>query len=258
LELGHLAAEVRRSYKVEIAHCIHDYHMRPPAGESAEEEIEKLKQLLERMGQVNPYALEEYEQKLERYNFLTAQARDLTEALDKLHKAIIKINRTSRKRFREAFDAVNAKFEQVFPVLFNGGHAHLQLEPDKDLLEAGVEIIVQPPGKRFQNLELLSGGEKALTAVALLFSMFLVKPTPFCLLDEVDAPLDEANVDRFNRMLRQLSSRSQFVVITHNQRTMEMADRLYGFTMEEAGVSKVVTVKLRREDRQVQLAEAAG
>jgi chromosome segregation protein len=164
---------------------------------------------------------------------------------------IIKINKTSRSRFREAFDAINAKFQEVFPRLFRGGRAHLVLEDCQDILEAGVDIVSQPPGKKLQNIELLSGGEKALTAVALLFSIFLIKPTPFCLLDEVDAPLDDVNIERFNQMVKEMSTGSQFIIITHNKRTMEMLDRLYGITMEEPGISTFVSVQFERRDKPV-------
>jgi chromosome segregation protein len=198
------------------------------------------------MGEVNLMAIEESEELQKRYDFLTSQKADLESAIARLESAIEKINRASRKRFREVFDAVNAKFQEVFPHLFRGGRATLALTNESDLLETGVEIAANPPGKKIlQNIELLSGGEKALTAVALLFAIFLVKPSPFCVLDEVDAPLDEANVGRFNQAVRDMTDRSQFIIVTHNQRTMEIADRLCGVTMEEPGVSKLVAVSLR-------------
>jgi len=248
LETMHLAADTRRNHRAEITECLYDFHLLPPPAQEARQEAERLRAAIEQLGEVNPNALEEYEENLKRYDFLTSQARDLNESLEKLEQVILKINRTSRKRFREAFDAINEKFQEVFPRLFNGGSACLRLEEGKDLLEAGVEIVIQPPGKKLQNMEALSGGEKALTAVALLFSIYLVKPTPFCLLDEVDAPLDEANIDRFNRMVDHLSQTSQFVIITHNKRTMEHIGRLYGVTMEEPGVSKIITIKIRHQD----------
>ncbi|MEI8356106.1 MAG: AAA family ATPase, partial [Deltaproteobacteria bacterium] len=150
------------------------------------------------------------------------------------------------KRFHETFLLVNAKFQEVFPRLFCGGKAELKLTNEADLLETGIDIIVQPPGKKLQNITLLSGGEKALTAVALMFSIFLIKPTPFCLLDEVDAPLDDANIRRFNEMIRELSGDSQFIMITHNKNSMSAADCLYGVTMEDPGVSRLVSVKLNQ------------
>jgi chromosome segregation protein len=198
------------------------------------------------MGEINLTAIEESEELQKRFDFLTAQKADLESAIGQLETAIEKINRASRKRFREVFDAVNTKFQEVFPRLFGGGRAHLQLNDEGDLLETGVEIVANPPGKKVaQNIELLSGGEKALTAVSLLFAIFLIKPSPFCVLDEVDAPLDEANVGRFNQAVRDMTDRSQFILISHNRRTMEIADRLCGITMEEPGVSKLVAVNLR-------------
>ncbi len=169
-------------------------------------------------------------------------------AVEQLEKAIQKINRTSRKLFRDTFGAINDKFQEVFPRLFRGGRARLSLtgEGDGDILEAGVEIMAQPPGKKNSTVDQLSGGEKALTAVALIFSIFLIKPSPFCVLDEVDAPLDDANVDRYNEIVREMTDRSQFIVITHNKRTMEIADNLYGVTMQEPGVSRLVSVNINK------------
>src|SRR4029077_17856464 len=191
-------------------------------------------------------AIEDSDAAQKRFDFLTSQKADLESAISQLETAIERINRASRKRFRETFDAVNAKFREVFPRLFGGGRAHLALTDADDMLETGVEIAANPPGKKvMQNIELLSGGEKALTAVSLLFAIFLVKPSPFCLLDEVDAPLDEANVGRFNDVVREMTDRSQFIMITHNRRTMEIADRLCGITMEEPGASKLVAVSLK-------------
>ncbi len=180
----------------------------------------------------------------ERHAFLAAQKEDLEKSLEDLTKAIQRINRTTRERFSTAFDEINAKFSELFPRLFQGGRAQLRLLEEDNLLESGVEIFVQLPGKKALPLHSLSGGESALTAISLIFSIFLVKPSPFCLLDEVDAPLDDANVDRFNGMVREMSSRYQFLIITHNKRTMELADVLYGITMEKPGISKTVSVKL--------------
>jgi chromosome segregation protein len=223
-----------------------DYHMRRLYADAEESRAGELRGLIERMGEINLTAIEESAELEQRFEFLTKQRDDLESAIGQLETAIERINRASRKRFRETFDAVNDKFKDVFPRLFGGGGAHLALTDDRDLLETGVEIFANPPGKKVsQNIELLSGGEKALTAVSLLFAIFLVKPSPFCVLDEVDAPLDEANVGRFNQMVRQMTDRSQFILVTHNRRTMEIADRLCGITMEEPGVSKLVSVNLR-------------
>ncbi|HPX61727.1 MAG TPA: chromosome segregation protein SMC [Deltaproteobacteria bacterium] len=204
----------------------------------------ELQRLLDEMGEVNLMAIDECAGMEERFNFLSAQKDDLEESMRGLQQAIQKINRTTRQRFLETYNQVNAKFQEVFPRLFCGGQAELRLTNEEDLLETGIDIIVQPPGKKLQNVTLLSGGEKALTAVALIFSIFLIKPTPFCLLDEVDAPLDDANIGRFNEMVREMSAISQFIVITHNKTTMQVADMLYGITMEAPGTSKMVSVRL--------------
>jgi chromosome segregation protein len=232
-----------------LAEVITDFHLRELSGDVEEARIRELRGLVERMGEVNLMAISESAELEQRYEFLTTQKADLESAISRLETAINKINLASRKRFREVFDTVNAKFQEVFPHLFGGGKAHLALTDESDMLETGVEIIANPPGKKMmQNLELLSGGEKALTAVSLLFAIFLVKPSPFCVLDEVDAPLDEANVGRFNQAVKEMTDQAQFIIVTHNQRTMEIADKLCGITMEESGVSKLVAVNLRGRD----------
>lgn len=212
--------------------------------DSARAELGRLRDQMAALGEVSLGALEEYAELEERHKFLTEQQADLERSLEHLQQAIARINRETRARFAETFEAINAQFTALFPRLFQGGRAELALTDEGDLLETGIEIIAQPPGKKLQNVLLLSGGEKALSAVALIFAIFLVRPSPFCLLDEVDAPLDEANIGRFNELVREMSGKSQFLLITHNKRTMEMADTLYGITMEEPGVSKVVSVKL--------------
>ncbi len=214
-----------------------------PEGEQ-ESRRDYLRRRLEQMGPVNAMAEEEYEEAQGREVFLTEQRDDLLRSVSDLRKAIAEMDRESRKRFRETFDAVDAQFREIFPKLFRGGHARLILTDPNDMLTTGVDIEVCPPGKRLQNVTLLSGGEKALTAVSLIFSIFMLKPTPFSILDEVDAPLDEANVGRFAEMVRQMSEMSQMIVITHSRRTMEAAQMLYGVTMEDAGISKIVSVKL--------------
>ena len=196
------------------------------------------------MGDVNLSAIQEYDDVAKRYEFLSKQESDLIEAKELLKKVIDKINRICSKRFRETFEQVNERFTKVFPVLFGGGEARLILIEDVEKGEMGIDIEAKPPGKKLQNVSLLSGGEKALTAVSLIFSIFLVKPSPYCLLDEVDAPLDDANVSRFNDLVREMSKRSQIIVVTHNKYTMEVAKKLFGVTMEEKGVSKMVSVNL--------------
>ncbi|MFH1875019.1 MAG: chromosome segregation protein SMC [Pseudomonadota bacterium] len=215
--------------------------------EAEERAVEDLKSRVDSIGSVNVDAIREYEELSSRYEFINKQYEDLEVSLNALRQAITKINKISRQRFRQTFDNVNEKFQEVFPRLFEGGKAKLLLTDEENLLESGVEIVVQPPGKRLQSITLLSGGEKALTAIAFIFSIFMTKPSPFCLLDEVDAPLDDANVDRFNKMIRTMTSYSQFVLITHNKRTMELADTLYGVTMQEPGVSKMVAVRLNQD-----------
>jgi chromosome segregation protein len=254
-----LEEQVTDRYRdVLLAGVVHDYHLRPLFAQTEEQRATELRGLIERMGEINLTAIEESEELQRRFDFLTTQRSDLESAISQLESAIEKINRASRRRFRETFDAVNAEFEAIFPRLFGGGKAHLQLTDEGDLLETGIEIIANPPGKKVsQNIELLSGGEKALTAVSLLFAIFLVKPSPFCVLDEVDAPLDEANVGRFNQVVREMTDRSQFILITHNRRTMEIADRLCGITMEEPGVSKLVSVNLRGGGARIGHAEVA-
>ncbi len=231
-------------HDVDLTMVLGDYHLRQVPGPEDIDRREQLDKSLKSMGSINLMAIEECAEVEGRFNFLVAQREDLEQAAALLKQAIARINRASRERFREAFDAVNETFQKMFPRLFRGGEARLELTESEDILEAGLEIFVTPPGKKLQSVSLLSGGEKALTATALVFSMFLVKPSPFCILDEVDAPLDDANVTRFNEVLREMSAISQFIVITHNKNTMTVADRIYGITMEETGRSKVVSVDL--------------
>lgn len=216
----------------------------PEANESAwAQELEQISNKIQRLGAINLAAIEEYQSELERKTYLDTQTKDLTEALETLENAIRKIDRETRARFKEVFDKVNQEFQQLFPRLFGGGQAYLELLGE-DLLEAGVTIMARPPGKRNSTIHLLSGGEKALTAVALVFSIFQLNPAPFCMLDEVDAPLDDANVLRFSNLLKHMSSSLQFVYITHNKVTMEIADHLVGVTMKEPGVSRLVSVNV--------------
>jgi chromosome segregation protein len=243
MEADHLRQRILDRYRVDLADL-------PPAAAgifertATEERLIALRSLIDELGEVNLMAIDEYRELEERNLFLSTQQEDLRQSLNDLQAAIARINRTTRARFREAFDQVNGKFREIFPRLFRGGQAELRLTDEGDLLETGIDIIAQPPGKKLQNVSLLSGGEKALTAVALIFSIFLIKPSPFCLLDEVDAPLDDANIGRFNEMVREMADHSQFIIITHSKRTMEMADALYGVTMEEPGVSKLVSVRI--------------
>jgi len=243
----YLVEGIRERYHMELPTIEAEYYRDDLDVEAEEQAVNELKEKLERIGSVNVDAIKEFDDLSARHTFLSKQHEDLQASLENLSKAINKINRTSRQRFRRAFDSVNEQFTMLFPKLFKGGKASLVLTDEENLLETGIEIIAQPPGKKLQSITLLSGGEKALTAVALVFSIFLIKPSPFCLLDEVDAPLDDANIDRFNDLIRSMTPHSQFILITHNKRTMELADLLYGVTMEEAGVSKLVSVRLAKD-----------
>ena len=212
--------------------------------ESLGVEISELKKKLDSCGTVNLVAIEEYDELKKRYDFLIQQQTDLADAKESLHQAILKINRTTRQMFMETFEKVKVEFKNYFRLLFNGGDAQLYLLDESDPLESGIEIICRPPGKKLQNVLLLSGGEKTMSAIALIFAIFKVKPSPFCILDEIDAALDEANVDRFSRVLQEFAKGSQFIVITHNKKTIVNANIMYGITMEQSGVSKIVSVKL--------------
>ncbi len=212
--------------------------------EELEEELEGLKKRMASIGDVNLGAISEYEQLKERHDFLVDQSADLEKAISDLHIVIRKINRITQKRFIETFDKVNAQLKEVFPRLFEGGTAKLTMTDPDNLLETGVEMMIHPPGKKLTRMSLLSGGEKALSAIAFIFAIFLIRPSSFCLMDEIDAPLDDANIFRFNNLLKMIGGQSQVVMITHNKRSMEFADTLFGITMENKGVSKIVSVNL--------------
>ncbi|HUE88403.1 MAG TPA: hypothetical protein VMO26_20190, partial [Vicinamibacterales bacterium] len=215
-----------------------------PAKMTAEEAIAELRGRIEKLGPVNMMAIEQFTELETRHTFLTTQRKDLVDSIAQTNEAIKRIDETTHARFREAFTAINTNFQQTFSTLFGGGRAGITLLDDTDPLESGIDIVASPPGKRLQNVMLLSGGEKALAAIALMFAIFKYKPSPFCLLDEIDAPLDDANIGRFVEMLRGMLDRTQFIVITHNRKTMEIANRLYGVTMEEPGVSKLISIQL--------------
>lgn len=220
--------------------------------EEAREQVKATKQAIERLGTVNLGAIDEYERVSERYEFLLEQQNDLETAKETLYQVIAEMDEEMKKRFEQTFSEVRLHFEPVFQSLFGGGRADLLLTDETDLLNTGVDIIAQPPGKKLQNLALLSGGERALTAIALLFAILKVRVVPFCVLDEVEAALDEANVQRFSEYLKQFSSETQFIVITHRKGTMEEADVLYGVTMQESGVSKLVSVRLEDTEKLAQ------
>jgi len=217
-----------------------------------EQALERIGNRIQRLGPINLAAIDEYKIESERKEYLDAQNAELQEALETLENAIRKIDKETRTRFRETFDLINTSLQELFPKLFGGGHAYLELTGD-DLLDTGVTIMARPPGKKNTTVHLLSGGEKALTAIALVFSIFHLNPAPFCMLDEVDAPLDDANVGRYARMVEEMSEKVQFIYISHNKIAMEMANQLMGVTMHEAGVSRLVSVDVNQA---VELAEA--
>ncbi|MBI3313876.1 MAG: hypothetical protein HYZ83_06545, partial [Candidatus Omnitrophica bacterium] len=208
------------------------------------EQVSGLREKVEGLGTVNLLAIEEYDELKQRYDFLSTQQKDLQDSRESLLEAIRKINRTTKSLFEETFVKVQETFKEYYQILFRGGEARLVLVDETNPLESGIDIVVRPPGKKLQHITLLSGGEKALTAIALLFSLFKIKPSPYCVLDEVDAPLDEANIDRFLSVLRTFLDMSQFIIVTHNRKTIAMGDSLFGVTMQEAGVSRLVSVKM--------------
>jgi chromosome segregation protein len=239
MKLDYIKEDMRKAHSVEVEQA----EISDSVGQEEEERLPQLKEKISSIGPVSLGTLDEYEELKTRYEFLTKQRDDLTAAIEALQSTINKINRTTQKRLSDAFEALNEKFKEVFTILFGNGRAELRLT-EGSILDAGIDIVAQPPGKRLQNLMLLSGGEKALTALSLLFAGFMIKPTPLCLLDEVDAPLDESNTERFIKLLTELAKEIQFITITHNRRTMEAADYIYGITMEEPGSSKVVSMHL--------------
>jgi chromosome segregation protein len=215
--------------------------------ETAEKRVIRLVTERERIGAVNLLAEDEYTKLREKVNDTIKDKNEIQESIEKLHDAINKINKEGVSRLRDAFQIVNENFERLFTKLFGGGKAYLKLiQNDEDPLNSGLEIFASPPGKKMQNITLLSGGEQALTAISLLFAVFIANPSPFCILDEVDAPLDDNNVDRFCSMVEEISEKVQtkFIIITHNRMTMSRVDRLYGVTMPEEGVSQIVSVEL--------------
>jgi chromosome segregation protein len=221
------------------------------------QQVEALQIKLDEMGPVNLVAIEEYEETEQRHQFLTQQYDDLVNAKTELLEIINRINTQTRQMFLETFEKIRDNFRLMFTEVFGGGKADLVLSDENDVLESGIEIVARPPGKQLQSISLLSGGEQTMTAVSLLFSIYQVKPSPFCVLDELDAPLDESNVVRFVKILQRFLAHSQFIIITHNKRTIAMADVLYGVTMQEHGVSKIVSVKFHKAEDAVAAAPGA-
>ena len=207
-------------------------------------EVNSCKRAIKELGNINLDSIEEYKEVKERYDFLTKQQKDLTDAIEQLNEVIKELEIQMKERFVEEFHNISAKFGEVFKKLFNGGNGEIYLENEEDALNSNIEITVQPPGKKLSKISLLSGGEKALTAIALLFSILKTKPTPFCVLDEIESSLDDLNIFRFSQYLKEFSKETQFIIITHRKGTMEYADTLYGATMEEKGITKLVSLKL--------------
>ncbi|MBF0494877.1 MAG: hypothetical protein HQL28_07120, partial [Candidatus Omnitrophica bacterium] len=237
-----LYQRVHETYKVDLSAVTVEYEETFDMT-ATEEKINELRDRIEKLGPVSLGAVEEHKELKDRFEFLVKQRDDLTMSREDLIKAISKINRTTKTLFMETFEKIKKEFNDYFRMLFNGGKAELVLMDENDALECGIEIVVRPPGKKLQNIMLLSGGEKAMTAIALIFAIFKVNPSPFCILDEIDAPLDESNVVRFCNVLQDFIKMSQFIIVTHNKMTIQLADVLYGITIEEKGVSKVVSVK---------------
>jgi chromosome segregation protein len=224
------------------------------AGE--EEAYREMRTRLDNMGPVNMMALEEYKEIAQRHEFLETQRQDLLQAIENTQNTIKEIDTISRQKFEEAFKIINENFSRTFSKLFGGGQGFMRLTDIENSAESGIDVVASPPGKKLQNVLLLSGGEKALTALALLVGIFQYQPSPFCILDEVDAPLDEANIGRFTELIREMSLQTQFIIITHSKRTMGMAPVLYGVTMQEPGVSKLVSVRFHEEPARLTVASA--
>jgi chromosome segregation protein len=216
--------------------------------EVAQQQIDDVRHKIKVLGPVNMEAFAEYQVEKERLDTLVRQRQDLLDAESQLMQTIDTINTTAQKQFMEVFEKIRQNFIRIFTSLFIDGEANLEMAGDEDVLEANIDILARPTGKKIQHIALLSGGEKTLTAISLLFAIYLVKPSPFCILDEVDAPLDDSNIDKFTKILRDFSGDTQFIVVTHNKRTMESASNIFGITMQEAGVSKVVSVKFNDRD----------
>jgi len=243
VELENLQNSIWEEYEVSYANAL-DFRDSSLSISQIEREIREINNKINGLGQVNVNAIDEYKRVKERFDFLNKQKQDLLSAKENLRTVIKDITKTMENKFRQEFEVINKYFNEVFCKLFGGGKAELILENPDNVLESGIEIIAQPHGKKLQSISLMSGGEKALTAIAILFAILKKKPTPFCILDEIEAALDENNVYNFGNFLREFCQDTQFVVITHRKGTMEKSDALYGVTMEEKGVSKMVSVKL--------------
>ena len=238
-----MVERVRDQLQIDLVESYQNYTHTEVDWEQIKEEINDLRSKIERLGNVNVDAIQEQESLETRQEFLSSQVQDLNSSKGQLQQLINRLNIKSRDKFQDTFNEIRANFQEIFRKLFGGGKADIMLEDSEDILEAGVEIIAKPPGKETRSISLLSGGEKSMTALALMFAVFKSKPSPFCFLDEVDAALDEANNERFNMLLKEFQKDSNFVVITHSKRTMSVAGTLFGVTMQIRGVSKKISVK---------------
>ncbi len=249
MQMAHVCETIFNTYQVILEDEIKNINLDDLNTEELTSSLSSFKEKLTKMGPINMASIDEYQELNQRYEFLTTQEADLTQACETLHATISKINMTTKEMFLTTFNIINEKFQHLFQLFFQGGSSRLALTDEGNVLESGIEIFAQPPGKKVSQLALLSGGEKALTALSLIFATFLARPTPFCVLDEIDAPLDEANTGRFINTLKDMTEFSQFIVVTHNKRTMEAGDTLYGVTMGEPGVSRIVSVNLTRKEQ---------
>ena len=250
-DVKHQDEECQRELKRPLAELAADFEECPPEKLAEIEDLHsQVETKIQNLGPVNVLALEEFEEAQQRHEFLDTQRQDLLDSIRGTQKAIAEIEVVSRKQFDEAFEEINANFRQMFATLFGGGVGEMRLIEMEDNDEAGIEMVASPPGKRLQNVALLSGGEKSLTAIGLLMAIFQYKPSPFCILDEVDAALDDANIIRFRRLVQQMAGQTQFILITHSKTTMEVAQTLYGVTMQEPGVSRLVSVKMGDHDEE--------
>jgi len=251
-----LTVRVQEELQIDLAQAYQDFQQEDVDWDLVREEIATLRGKIDRLGNVNVDAIDQQKDLEERNEFLTDQVEDLNQSKNQLEQLITRINKESREKFEVTFEQIRDNFQQLFRKLFGGGKADIILENPEDILESGIEIVARPPGKETRTISLLSGGEKTMTAIALLFSVFKSKPSPFCVLDEVDAALDEANNERFNLIVQDFQKQSQFVIITHSKRTMSIADVLYGITMQTQGVSKKISVQFESVDSDSETAVA--
>jgi chromosome segregation protein len=251
-----LTQRVAEELQIDLGQAYEDFEAQDVDWDRIREEIGELRGKIERLGNVNVDAIKQQDELEQRYEFLAVQTEDLTKSKTQLEQLISKINKESRAKFQVTFDEARKNFQEMFRKLFGGGKADIFLEDPYDILECGIEIIARPPGKETRSISLLSGGEKSLTALALLFAIFKTKPSPFCFLDEVDAALDEANIERFNLIVQEFQKNSQFIIITHSKRTMSIVDVLFGITMQTQGVSKKISVTFDGAETEADLAVA--